>query len=228
MSTSKEEILAKKQKLGIDEEHLIKLADEKFANIIDPNFGIARKKVVALKLLLFSFDAVNNLPTTLEKKIVYEFLINIQGDMNFNKELQAIAKMELAGKGRGAVLVSDLIRYTYKTRHVGIFKDVYEKFDKIAGNILYDNTVKEEEKLSLKEFACINDIAQIETILKEFASKEFFYEVEELSIFLNRIIKCAEIIKKIREKYKMVNNIEMAAVQQAQGRGPKIVCLKNV
>lgn len=225
MSISKEAILAKKQKLGIDEERLMKLADEKFGNIVDANLGIARKKVIALKLLLFSFDAVNNLPNTLEKKIVHEFLINIQGDMNFNKELQAIAKMELAGKGRGAVLVSDLIRYTYKTRHVGLFKEAYEKFDRIAGNILYDNTVKNEEKLSLQEFACINDIAQIETTLKEFASKGFFYEVEELSIFLCRISKCAEIIKKVREKYKMVNNFNnvnntaIAAAQQAQGKG---------
>jgi hypothetical protein len=201
-------IVEKKQKLGIDESSLIKLEDSGFANIIDPKFGISRKKVMALKLLLFDFNNTDNQPSQLEKKIIQEFLTSIQGDMEFNKELQQIARMDLAGKGRGAMLVGSLIKYTYKTRHIIAFDMAFKKLEKSYDKLISNVKIAEEQKLTIKEYASLYEVAHIQPILETFSKKGFFYGVEYLEGFYQKVIKSAAITMQMKDKYKMINNNE--------------------
>jgi hypothetical protein len=201
------EILWKKQKLGIDEENLIKLESDGFANIIDPRFGISRKKVIALKLLLYNFKHNQESPSRMEKKIVQEFLLNIRGDMEFNKELQQIARMELTGKARGAILVGDLIQYTYKTRHIANFNEDFKKLENL-------NRSSEEQKLTLREYANIYELVHIKPFLEQIFVNGLLENHELLLDFYNKIVICYPEIMKIQDKYKMVNTREQTKQTQ--------------
>lgn len=201
-----EEALAKKQKLGIDPATLSKLDDKVFANGNDPYFGIARQKVIALKLLLYDFNPTNNPPSALEKKIVQDFLKSIRGNMEFNKALKQIAQMGLAGKGQGALLIGKLITYIYKTRHFDLFGKAFSKLYDHYQSIIDNAKLEENEKISLKEYSNIYDIAHTKAILDGFAKKGFLDGDEEFTEFYKKVQLSSAMIMKIESNYRAPYN----------------------
>ena len=195
------EILAKKQKLGIDEIGLERLADPVFANGVDAKFGIARKRVIALKLLLFNFDPIINPPNDVEKKIVQDFFLDIRADIEFSKAVKQIALLGLVGTGRSVALLARLITYIYRTRHIDKFNSAFAKL-RLNYSILNNHAeLPAERKMSLQEYGNVYDVALVQPILIEYSKAGLLEELvacPQFTDFYGKVMQTVECLALIK------------------------------
>lgn len=200
MPTPEEEIIAEKTRLGINEEILLQLSNEEFAESIEPQFGITRKKVIALKLLSYNVNLKKSTP--IERKIIQDFLKSVRGDMEFNRELKQLASMSLFGTGINGGLLGSLITYTYKTRHLDNFYKAFGKLKHIHKRILNGLHINEQNKITLAEYSNIYDISKMKPIMEYFFQIGLFEGDDELTEFYNQTCDSALIIEKMEQDYR--------------------------
>jgi len=195
--------VTKKVVLKTYQDDLAKLDDEKYANAVDPQYGITNRNLIALKILsYYSQPEVQEKPSEIEKAIVQSFLKSIKGDMELNSALKAIAQTALIGTGLNGTIISNILAYTYKTRHINTFNSAFDKLNRNYERALNGEDIDDEDRISLAEYSSIYDVAKLHSLMEPLKQIGFFDGDPILEEFSDRSNKCLEILEKIESDFK--------------------------
>jgi len=212
------------------------LANKSLANTINSELGISNRDVVALQILSALIYPPIKTKKSLElsdeqKKLVQEFLKDIEGNMKFNGQLEKIEVGAWIKNSISSSLISDMRTFSYKTRHykgkeqgfsdashklfskynlgVNLTESNEMKEDKISSKkkedkikLIEKTKDKEEDKISLADYGLIYDISKLNTVMSSLDKAGVFRNNSYFEQLSANCQKSEEIMDKVEKDFR--------------------------
>ncbi|MFN7038575.1 MAG: hypothetical protein ACK4OM_03290 [Alphaproteobacteria bacterium] len=156
-------------------------------------YGFKEKELQALKWMT---EALNDKELSENKlKFVQEFIKDSMGNQRLNNVLDKARFVKISGIDLN--LIGTLYSFTFKTKNIKDFDNIYGKLEKNINRIENEMELDSKHKITLNEYGTILDIISVQSFIKKLQGKKLFTNHKTLESLYNKVEKLFSIVKKL-------------------------------
>lgn len=161
----------------------------------------------------------DNPPSPTTKAFIQKFIENSIGNSQLNAFLNqdAIKGFGYADYLTKSTAVNDIAYFSYKTRNLAKMEDALQKLQNVHEAVLAGKPIDDKDKLTLKEFAVVSELAKTLPILEQLHKSGLIEGNEKLEKMYKNAARAKELI----------SHIEMESTKDLQKSGPGVLVLDN-
>ena len=166
---------------------------------------ISNEDAIGLQLVSLSNGSVfneQNPPSQQQKLLVQNFLERSIGNSELNKFLNqdSVKQTDYYSSLTKSTAVNQLAYFSYKTRNIKEMGSALEKLDSLHNAIHEGSDVREQDKITLKEFAAVSELSKTLPFLESLNKSGFIEGNDKLTAMYNQAKKANDIVSSMEEQ----------------------------